>query len=125
MNSLRTSHTPVMKVMVRMFAEQTHQPRVPLIKFIGKRDLTKPHPHSSHRPSQTSAVPIQEVLIVAAPVQASTSSQKPAFTPKPVKPHHPNAVDYHTLKAGFMHGRKKLAADEILAIELGGASAVI
>ena len=119
----KTSFVPLLSSMRRM-SNKAHQPRVPLIKFVGKRDLTQPQTHASTRPTLSTA-PVQAAVPVQHTAPVVQSTKKPAFSPKPIKPHHPNAVDYSSLKAGFMHGRKKLSSEEMLAIELGGACAVI
>jgi len=71
--------------------------RVPLIKFVGKRDKTK----KSH-------------LKTAAPAAAANT---PAF--KPLK--EGNGVHFTTLKGAGLFGRPALSQREIDAIESGGA----
>lgn len=72
--------------------------RVPLIKFVGKRDKTK----KSH-------------LKTATPAAAVTNA--PAF--KPLK--EGNGVHFTTLKGAGLFGRPALSQREIDAIESGGA----
>lgn len=72
--------------------------RVPLIKFVGKRDKTK----KSH-------------LKTATPAAAATNA--PAF--KPLK--EGNGVHFTTLKGAGLFGRPALSQREIDAIESGGA----
>ena len=85
--------------------------RVPLIKFLGKRDLMK-------------VVAVTEPTKVASPVQkaAPVAAKQPVTisAAKVVKPG--NGVDFSTLKGGAMFGRPALSQREMDAIENGGAT---
>lgn len=77
--------------------------RVPLIKFIGKRDKTKKVESSTAASS--------------APVKAAATASAPAF--KPLK--EGNGVHFTTLKGAGQYGRPPITQKEIDAIESGGA----
>ncbi len=74
--------------------------RVPLIKFIGKRDKTKKSPLST-----TTTAPV------------ATVPSTPAF--KTLK--EGNGVHFTTLKGAGQYGRPPITQKEIDAIESGGA----
>lgn len=111
------STTVYKSVQTRYFSKQ---PRTPLIKFLGKRDLKKPVSEHSPSPRREELKPSTSTSDNIHLSQAP-ATKKGGWTPKPVKPHHPNAVDYFTLQNGIMHGRKKLSKEEMESIELGGA----
>lgn len=75
--------------------------RVPLIKFVGKRDKTK----KSHLQAATPAAP------------AAAAASAPAF--KPLK--EGNGVHFTTLQGAGLFGRPPLTQREMDAIESGGA----
>jgi hypothetical protein len=98
----------------RMFgATSAATARVPLIKFIGKREK---------KAIDLSKAIKQEIKkeILATPAPVPKVGKNPKFQPKPRKPHTPNAVDLYTLKDGSWHGRLKLTKQEIEAINSGG-----
>jgi hypothetical protein len=78
--------------------------RQPRIKFIGKRSREK------------KATEHVSPVVVASP----SSPSKPVVA-KTVKNHHPSSKDFFEVKDKAWHGRPKLSAKEILAIESGGA----
>ncbi len=77
--------------------------RVPLIKFIGKRDKTKKVQASTSAPTSS----------------APHAQQSLPFTGKPVK--EGNGVHFTTLKGEGLFGRPPISQKEIDAIESGGA----
>lgn len=76
--------------------------RQPRIKFIGKRSREK-------------------VQHATTPVATTATPATKSVAAKPVKNHHPSSKDFFEVKDKAWHGRPKLSAAEILAIESGGA----
>lgn len=80
--------------------------RIPLIKFIGKRDHTKRVPV---------ATPTGKPLIVEGNTAAPSRGAEPNSKPQ-------TGVDFTTLKMGAWYGRPQLTASEIDAVASGGAT---
>ena len=90
-------------------------PRIPLIKFIGKRSNLA-HSVPSSRPTNLS---ITEPNISKAAIKPQPQRQ----SIKQVV-HSPNAVDFTSLTNKAMYGRPRFFEDEMDAIETGGATAL-
>jgi hypothetical protein len=115
------------------------QPRVPLIKFLGKREkgrpVSQPDPHHDTVRTNPASAPQGTKPVAAAPFAAPDSpslsvtaapgpKSKIPVVKKATKPHTPNALDYSQLKDKVWHGRLKLSPEEMSAIDSGGAGIV-
>lgn len=94
----------------------THGHRQPSIRFLGKRSLLPKQDKHSHSPS------VAQTPAAAVPASSPTATSSFAPVPAWAAPKKPQTgVDFHTLKDSAFHGRPKLSAKEIAAIESGGA----
>lgn len=89
-------------------ANEDHHERVPLIKFLGKR---------SH---------VKVATILTPPNQTATAPAKvPVLTKQKVVAKSKTDLEFTDLKGGAWYGRPKFTAEEVEAIESGGATSVI
>ncbi len=96
-------------------AHSAAAPRVPMIKFIGKRSLL---PKTAHHAASTPAAAPAATAVASIPTPAA----RPA-APQPTKKVG-NGIDMIALKDGAWHGRPKLSKAEMEAIDMGGAGLI-
>ncbi len=109
--SLQTSKRLLSTAAVATAPSSSHAPRVPLIKFVGKRDPTKHYGHSKRPAVAPQSPPPQQIPVITVAT--------PNVSKKEVK-HTPNAVDFFTLKDKAFHGRPKISEAESNSINSGG-----